>query len=131
MLDVPELKRYKSFRESQAQKRLRGPDKTKNLKHEAKHYRAFITSMFQMDPSISWVKEILNGVEEHAFAAIGQTIAYQQEVPIPKSYKAAIEDLKQGYIQKEAIQKELIALESNNTWKPVVPLRGANLVTSR
>ncbi len=113
------------------QKRPREPDEDNDIEHEAKHHRAFIAQMFQLDPSMSWIEEILNDVEEHAFAAVGQAIAYQQEVPIPKTYKAAVEDPKWGHMWREAIQRELIALEGNNTWEPVVPPRGANLVTSK
>ena len=59
------------------------------------------------------------------------SIAQRQEVPIPKTYRDAVQDPQWGHMWREAIQKELVALESNYTWKPVVPPKGANLVTSK
>lgn len=119
-------------------KRSRGPEDEYDSEREAKHHRAFIAQMLGLDPSTNWVEEVmcwaqetLEEVGEYAFTAIGQDIALRQEVPVPKTYKAAVDDPKWGHMWKEAIQKELTALESNNTWTPVVPPRGANLVTSK
>lgn len=98
---------------------------------EAKHHKAFISMMNQLDPTMTWAEEFLNEIEEIAFAAVGPIIATRQEVPIPKSYSEAVEDKKWGHMWKDAIQKELTALESNNTWDVVVPPKGANLVTSK
>jgi hypothetical protein len=128
--EAPESKHHKTFEESQAQKRPRELE-DEGESPEAKHHKAFISMMYQLDPSMGWIEEFLDEVEETAFAAVGPTIAVRQEVPIPKSYKEAVEDEKWGHMWKEAIQKELIALESNNTWTPAVPPNGANLVTSK
>jgi transposase InsO family protein len=128
--EAPESKHHKTFEESQAQKRPRELE-DEGESPEAKHHKAFISMMYQLDPSMGWVEEFLDEVEETAFAAVGPTIAVRQEVPIPKSYKEAVEDEKWGHMWKEAIQRELIALESNNTWTPAVPPNGANLVTSK
>lgn len=115
---------------SSHQKRSRDPEPEDELP-EAKHHRAFISMMAELDPTRQWIPEFLEDVEETAFAAMAPMISHKQEVPIPKSYKEAVEDPKWGHLWKEAIQNELVALESNNTWTPVVPPKGANLVTSK
>ncbi|RAQ99895.1 CoA-transferase family III [Stemphylium lycopersici] len=91
-------------------------DLSENL---AAFHQAFFAAMQSVDSSIPWDSEFLEEVEEMAFAATVEAIAYKQEVPIPKSYKDAVNDKKWGHLWKEAIQKELDALQR------------ANLVTSR
>ena len=59
---------------------------------EAKHYKAFFTMMTQLDPSMVWVEEFLEEVEEAAFVAVAPSIAQRQEVPIPKIYRDAVQD---------------------------------------
>ena len=54
------------------QKRLREPE---DDLPEAKHYKAFFTMMTQLDPSMVWVEEFLEEVEEAAFVAVALSIA--------------------------------------------------------
>jgi hypothetical protein len=63
---------------------------------------------------------------EHAFPA-----TEVQGIPIPITYKKAINDPKHGSQWKEAAREELVALADNGTWKTVAPPKGANIVTSK
>ena len=59
--------------------------------------------MNQLDPTMTQAEEFLNKIEEIAFAVVGPIIATRQEVPIPKSYREAVEDKKWGHMWKDAI----------------------------
>jgi hypothetical protein len=52
-------------------------------------------------------------------------------VPIPKSYRAAINDPVYGAKWRTAIEEELKALAINGTWKEEVPPKGTNLVSTK
>jgi len=52
-------------------------------------------------------------------------------IPVPKTYKEAIEDPIWGELWKEAIKAELTALIANGTWETVTPPKDANIVTSK
>jgi hypothetical protein len=52
-------------------------------------------------------------------------------VPIPKSYKAAVNDPVYGAKWRAAIEEELKALKINGTWKEEVPPKGTNLVSTK
>ena len=80
---------------STVQKRPREPD---DELPDAKHHRAFICMMKDLDPSMDWVDGLLECVAEVAFPAFAPGIAERQEVPIPKTYQEAIQDPKWGYM---------------------------------
>ncbi|KAI0995304.1 hypothetical protein K3495_g12878, partial [Podosphaera aphanis] len=52
-------------------------------------------------------------------------------IPIPSSYQKAINDPVHGIAWKNAIIEELNSLMKNNTWEPVVPPSGSNIITSK
>jgi hypothetical protein len=52
-------------------------------------------------------------------------------VPIPKLYRAAINDPVYGAKWRTAIKEELKALAINRTWKEEVPPKGTNLVSTK
>jgi hypothetical protein len=52
-------------------------------------------------------------------------------VPIPKSYRAAINNPVYRAKWRTAIKEELKALTINRTWKEEVPLKGTNLVSTK
>ena len=80
---------------------------------EAKHHRAFICMMKDLDPNMDWADELLECVGEVAFPALAPGIAQRQEVPIPRTYQEAIQDPKWGHMWEEAIQKELTESQSS------------------
>ena len=121
--DMPEAKHHKAFISQVIHLLKEVP--------EAGQHRAFISQMIESDPTWKWVGDFIEDVEETAFIAAAPKVALKQEVPIPKTYKEAVEDPVWGHMWKEAIEKELIALDSNNTWTEVHPPKGANLVTSK
>jgi hypothetical protein len=61
---------------------------------------------------------------EHAFPA-----REVQGIPIPITYRQAINDPKYGNQRNEAAREELVSLADNGTWKTVAPPKGANIVT--
>ncbi|GIZ45743.1 hypothetical protein CKM354_000889600 [Cercospora kikuchii] len=124
----PEPKAHSMVTRQVLQKRQR--EHGQEEEPSAKHHRAFLSQV--QGQEWEWIWEALSEVQESAYAAIApQVSAQRQEVPIPKSYKEAIQDPKWGHMWEDAVQKELTALGSNNTWKEVVPPKGANLVTSK
>ena len=52
-------------------------------------------------------------------------------IPTPLTYVKAVEDSVWGEMWKEAIKAELTALAVNSTWEEVVPLKDANIITSK
>lgn len=54
-----------------------------------------------------------------------------EEIPIPKSYKDAINDATYGKMWKEAIDEEIRALLANQTWDEVYAPSEANLISSK
>ncbi|GIZ47373.1 hypothetical protein CKM354_001046600 [Cercospora kikuchii] len=124
----PEPKAHSMVTRQVLQKRQR--EHGQEEEPSAKHHRAFLSQVQGQD--WEWIWEALSEVQESAYAAIApQVSGLRQEVPIPKSYKEAIQDPKWGHMWEDAVQKELTALGSNNTWTEVVPPKGANLVTSK
>lgn len=113
-------------------KRLRSdsisPDDRPSKRHE---YAMFAQIMIMANELAADGIDFLEEIDEAAFIACKETVGAKHNVPIPKTYKEAINDVKWGHLWKEAIQKELTALESNHTWSQVVPPKGANLVTSK
>lgn len=63
---------------------------------------------------------------EHAFPATEVC-----GIPIPTTYKEAVNDPKYGNQWWEAIREELVSLLDNGTWEVVAPPKGANIVTSK
>jgi hypothetical protein len=55
----------------------------------------------------------------------------QYQVPIPKTYKEAVEDPTFGAEWLDAIEREKTALQANKTWKEVMPPYEANIISSR
>jgi hypothetical protein len=53
------------------------------------------------------------------------------DINIPTTYEQAVGDPKYGNRWREAIEKEISALELNGTWKETVPPKGSNIVTSK
>jgi hypothetical protein len=64
----------------------------------------------------------------HAFMA---AFAAKEEVPIPRSYQAAINDPAWGPLWQEAFKLEMDALWANGTFEITKPPIGANVITSR
>ncbi|OBW64777.1 MAG: Nucleotide-diphospho-sugar transferase [Aureobasidium pullulans] len=64
----------------------------------------------------------------HAFMA---AFSAKEEVPIPKSYQAAIDDPTWGPLWQEAFRLETDALWANGTFEITKPPTGANIITSR
>ena len=52
-------------------------------------------------------------------------------VPIPRSYREAVNDPIYGAQWQEACDNELNALAANGTWEPTVPPRGVSVVTCK
>jgi len=70
--------------------------------------------------------------DEYGFAAIGEGgLTNKLVIPVPVSWKDAINDPVWGELWKEAIKAELIALAANGTWEVVTPPTNANIVTSK
>ena len=63
---------------------------------------------------------------EHAFPATEVC-----GIPIPLTYKEAVNHPRYGDQWKEAIKEELASLMDNGTWEMVVPPNGTNIVTSK
>ena len=64
----------------------------------------------------------------YAFMA---AFAEKEEIPIPKSYQAAINDPIWGPLWQEAFKLETDALWANGTFEIIKPPAGANIITSR
>jgi hypothetical protein len=73
----------------------------------------------------------MDALEMGFAAAILKNGDVEVNVPIPKSYEAAVNDAVYGEQWRTAIQEELKALEINGTWKEEVPPKGTNLVTTK
>jgi hypothetical protein len=57
--------------------------------------------------------------------------AQGEKIPVPKSYRQAVEDPTFEEDWKDAVKRELTALKANGTWEQTVPPREANIITSR
>jgi hypothetical protein len=106
----------------QGTKRPRENEHDESEGPEAKHLRAFLSQLMDMDidypDAIDW--------------ALATTIERVNErVVIPDNYQKAVNDPQWGEMWREAVAKEIQALVSNGTWEYVVPPRGANIVTSK
>ena len=55
----------------------------------------------------------------------------QYRIPIPKTYKEAVEDPIFGAEWLDAINREKGALQVNRTWEEILPPPGANVISSR
>jgi hypothetical protein len=72
---------------------------------------------------LALVEEYDLGEEETSYlAAVGVL-----DIPIPKTYKEAVNDRKYGAQWKVAIEEELASLKANDTWREELPPRGTNL----
>jgi hypothetical protein len=74
--------------------------------------------------------------EEAAFAAgiddtLSTALPYASQIPIPLTYRAAINDPDHGTKWKEAIEREVSELKGNDTWEEVDIQRGVNLVSTK
>jgi hypothetical protein len=70
--------------------------------------------------------------EEHAFLSeMLVSTAIHADIPIPKTYKQAVNDPVYGKMWREAIDEEVRSLQTNQTWEEVVPPAGADLVDSK
>ncbi|KAI1003194.1 hypothetical protein K3495_g5013 [Podosphaera aphanis] len=54
-----------------------------------------------------------------------------EDVPVPRSYKQAINDPIYGKMWKEAIEEEIRALTMNQTWEEIVAPADANLISTK
>lgn len=89
----------------------------------------------QDDEPVSKHLRALLGLEEQSewveFEETAMSASFKEHVPIHGTYNEAITDPVWGQQWQEAIDRELSALTTNNTWEEVVPPRDANLVTSK
>lgn len=100
-----------------SRKRQREESETQDDEPVSKHLRALLGLEEQSD---------MDEFEETAMSA-----SIKEYVPTPGTYNEAITDPIWGEKWQEAINEELNALSSNNTWEEVVPPKEANLVTSK
>lgn len=93
-----------------------------NEEPEAKRIRAMISIL-------NWFEDedILTEEEEIAMFSFATKV----NIPIPKTYKEAVNDPKYAKQWKEAIQQEIGQLLVNNTWKEGTPPEGANLISTK
>ena len=73
----------------------------------------------------------MDALEMGFAAAILEKGDVEVNVPIPRSYEAAINDAVYGEQWRTAIQEELKALKINGTWKEEIPPKGTNLVSTK
>jgi hypothetical protein len=79
------------------------------------------------------VKQVteMDALEMGYAAAILRDGDVEVNVPIPKSYRAAINDPIYGPKWRAAIEEELKALGINGTWREEIPPKGTNLVSTK
>jgi Reverse transcriptase (RNA-dependent DNA polymerase)/gag-polypeptide of LTR copia-type len=79
------------------------------------------------------VKQVseMDALEMGYAAAILKDGDVEVSVPIPKSYRAAINDSVYGPKWRAAIEEELKALGINGTWREEIPPKGVNLVSTK
>jgi hypothetical protein len=73
----------------------------------------------------------MDALEMGYAAAILKDGDVEVSVPIPKSYRAAINDPIYGPKWRAAIEEELKALGINGTWREEIPPKGVNLVSTK
>jgi hypothetical protein len=73
----------------------------------------------------------MDALEMGFAAAILENGDVEVNVPIPRSYEAAINDAVYGQQWRTAIQEELKALEINGTWREEIAPKGTNLVSTK
>lgn len=73
----------------------------------------------------------MDALEMGYAAAILKDGDIEVSVPIPKSYRAAINDPIYGQKWRVAIEEELKALGVNGTWREEIPPKGVNLVSTK
>ena len=95
---------------------------------QTKKLKAFLAKIVKIKPTR--VSEI-DAIEMGYAAAILKEGDVEINVPIPKSYRAAINDPVYGPKWRTAIQEELKGLGVNGTWKEEIPPKGVNLVSTR
>ena len=95
---------------------------------QSKKLKAFLAKVVKMKPTqISK----MDAIEMGYTAAILKEGDIEINVPIPKSYRAVINDPIYGPKWRTAIQEELKSLRVNGTWKEEIPPKGVNLVSTK
>ena len=93
---------------------------------ELKKVRAFMAKLAK----VKRVSE-MDALEMGYAAAILKDGDIEVNVPIPKSYRAAVNDSVCGPKLRAAIEEELKALGMNGTWREEIPPKGVNLVSTK
>jgi hypothetical protein len=109
------------FSHVQVPKRKREDDDDSDNESRRKIQSMIALIMDELNPSQA---------DDSAFAAITEG-NIKHSIPIPLTYREAVDDPVYGYEWSEAIKREIIALQGNNTFVEEVPPPGANLVSSK
>lgn len=82
---------------------------------------------------IDIVDEMDSTYTENAFISefLVSAALVSEDIPIPKSYKKAINDPTYGKLWKDAIEEEIRSLTANHTWEEVFPPKDTNLISSK
>ncbi|RKF57446.1 hypothetical protein GcM3_188026, partial [Golovinomyces cichoracearum] len=82
---------------------------------------------------IDIVKDADDSNTEHAllFDFLVSTALICQEIPIPRTYKQAVNDPTYGKMWREAIEEEIKSLTANKTWEEVFKPYNANLISKK
>ena len=100
----------------QLRKRKADDDDEETTERQTKIMRAMMASAYITQEEV-----------ESAFLANPSIVG----IPIPATYKQAINDTEHGQGWQAAIQEELVSLAQNGTWREEVPPPSANLVSSK
>ena len=123
--------------------------------HQAKRVRAMIAMILSGDPNKEATEHAMIGtailpiidtytkvrLNEEMLALFTSNFEHPDNIalpateilgiPIPKTYKQAMNDPKYAKEWKEAIEAEIQALIANGTWKELIPPPGTNMVSTK
>ena len=116
----------KPVREGQRAKRPADEDQEELDTRRLKRVKAFIAKLAK----VRRISE-MDALEMGYAAAILKDGDVEVNVPIPKSYRTAINDSIYGPKWRTAIEEELKALGVNGTWREEIPPKGVNLVSTK
>ncbi len=111
-------------------KRQREDDDEDPQEDDSKRIRAFIAEL--MAPYTQGSIEVaLSTNAAEGTSHINIIPPPQDQIPIPKTYRQAINDPVHGDQWREAIRREIEELKSNETWIHQTPPKSVNLVTTK
>jgi hypothetical protein len=99
-------------------KRKRDAEDENSEERQAKIVKAMLAIL--LDPEAEGEDELALLASQHDL-----------DIPIPRTYKEAVNDPEYGQSWRDAIQEELASLQVNGTWEEQIPPKGANLVSTK